>query len=471
MSVSGAEYMTDQPQQTSGNAPRLFGSSGVRGIVGEDLTEELCHQVGRAVGTMLSPQSRVCIATDSRVSREVVGDAVTTGLCSTGASVTHMGMLPTPALAFLTRSMGFDTGVMITASHNPPQFNGIKLFNSDCIGYGRTQEEAIERLCARGEFRNDSCGELTHAPHSREEYLRCMEERFPVGTFGQGFRVVVDPANGAAAGLASELFTRLGLDVIPINDEPDGHFPNRDPEPRKDTLAGTAALVRERDADLAVCFDGDADRVVFLDRMGFVGFDEAIAFAARLAVTRSGKRRVAATMETGGLIDLALNDLRAKVVRGRVGDVYVAHLVRELDAAIGVEPAGVYIMPEIGFYPDSMFAALTMLSQIHRPEDIRESLSHLPRLYWRQDRVPCPNGAKTPVIEAVRARASQLKPRAVNDLDGLRLEFGGSWLLIRASGTEPLIRVNAESASAEETEALLGQGVEIVRSTVARLAA
>lgn len=469
--------MTDRARQTAQSTPRLFGSSGIRGVVGEDLSEELCLDVARAIGSTLPPHSKVCIATDTRVSREVINDAVTTGLRNTGIDVTHLGILPTPALAFLTGRMGFDTGVMITASHNPYQFNGIKLFNAACIndadsiGYSRAQEMEIERIYGKREFRNSSRGSLERNLEAREDYLRFVANRFPEGSFSQGFSIVVDAANGAAAGFASDLFARVGLDVIPLNDEPDGLFPGRNPEPKEDTLEGTFEFMRQHNAGLAVCFDGDADRVVFLDETGFLGFNEVIAFAARLAVVRSGKKKVAATVETGNMVDLVLNDLGAEVVRGKVGDVYVAHLVRELDAAIGVEPVGVYIMPEIGLYPDSMFAALTLLSKIDSAGEIRSYLRQIPRLYSLQDKVSCPNIAKTTVMNEIEGSAAGLGPRHVNALDGLRLEFDDSWMLIRASGTEPLIRVNAESGSEAETETLLDSGIEIVRSTIARLVA
>jgi len=467
--VYGTKLMIDQARQTTQSVPRLFGSSGIRGVVGEDLSEELCLDVARAIGSTLPPHSKVCIATDTRVSREVISSAVTTGLRTAGIDVTHLGILPTPALAFLTGKMGFDTGVMVTASHNPSQFNGIKLFNANSIGYSRAQEMEIERIYGKREFRNSSRGNLDRDLNAGEDYLRFVANRFPEGSFSQDFRIVVDAANGAAAGFASDLFARVGLNVIPLNDEPDGLFPGRSPEPKEDTLEGTFEFMKRHNAGLAVCFDGDADRVVLLDETGFLGFNEVIAFAARLAVVRSGKKKVVATVETGNMVDLALKDLGAEVVRGKVGDVYVAHLVRELDAAIGVEPVGVYIMPEIGLYPDSMFATLTLLSKIDSAGEIRSYLWQIPRLYSLQDKVSCPNIAKTVVMNEIEGSAAKLGPRHVNALDGLRLEFDDSWLLIRASGTEYFIRVNAESSSEEETKALLNSGVEIVRSTIARL--
>jgi len=313
--------MTDKPENSEQDYPRLFGSSGVRGVFGEDLPEELCRDVARALGSTLPPHAWVCIATDSRLSRGAVGNAVASGLRSTGINVTMMGILPTPALAFLTRKLGFDTGVMVTASHNPPEFNGIKLFNADCIGYSRAQEVEIERIYAQREFRNISPGNIEQTDDAGEHYVRFLADRFPSGSFKHNSRIVVDTANGAAAGFAPKLFARIGLDVLPLNDTPDGHFPGRDPEPKEDTLQGTYEFMKQHGADFAVCFDGDADRVVFMDKAGFIGFNEAVAFISRLAIARNGKKKVAATVETGNLTDLAVRDLGAEVVRGKVGDV------------------------------------------------------------------------------------------------------------------------------------------------------
>ncbi|MFP4640627.1 MAG: phosphoglucosamine mutase, partial [Dehalococcoidia bacterium] len=277
----------------------LFGSSGIRGVVGKDLTIELCRDAGQALGSILPAHSRVCIATDARLSRDTVREAVVSGLLSTGTDVTDLGMLPTPALAFLTRELGFDTGIMVTASHNPPEYNGIKLFNGDSSGYSRAQEEEIEKILEERNFRNTEGGKLTQDYEARERYFQSIISMFP--NLERKFRIVVDPGNGAASGFASELFSRIGLEVMPLNDEPDGSFPNRNPEPKEDTMKGTIEFLRRHDADLAVCFDGDADRVVFCDREGFLGFTEMIAFISRIMVKRTGKNRIATTVEAGQL--------------------------------------------------------------------------------------------------------------------------------------------------------------------------
>lgn len=444
----------------------LFGTSGVRGVFEKDLTLGLCHDVAQALGTLLPARSRVCVSTDSRVSGPAIKEAVISGLCNCGVEATDLGMLPTPALALLTREWKFDTGVMITASHNPPEFNGIKLFNGNAMGYSRDQEQQIETIYSARSFRKGQPGSRHVADGMRERYLQAIRGRLPAGGINRRLRIVVDPGNGAASGFASWVFAELGLPVMPVNDKPDGQFPGRNPEPKEDTLRDTVAFLRDSKADLAVCFDGDADRVVFCDREGFLGFNEPIAFISRLAVQETGKKAVATTVETGRLLELATQDLGVKVFRGRVGDADVAHLARQTDAAIGVEQVGVYIIPHIGYYPDSMFAALTLLSHIDEATEIRTFFQRIPALFFDKGRVTCPNESKAALMTRVAHKAADLDALSVSSLDGVRLEFGDSWMLIRASGTEPVIRVLAESPSAPATAELIDRGVKLVQGLV-----
>ncbi len=448
----------------------LFGTSGVRGIVNEDLTPEMCQGIARALGTSLPSGSRVCLSTDTRVSGEMLKQVIVSGLLASSVNVTDLGILPTPALAMLTRELGFDSGVMITASHNPPEFNGMKLFSKSSLGYSRTQEQEIENIYFERRFRNGRQGTLTQGPEMKQRYTQFIQGWFSTVKPDNGFKTVIDPGNGAASGFVSHLFTSMGLKVAAINDEPDGLFPGRNPEPREDTLQGTIQFLRDQKADLAICFDGDADRVVFCDREGFLGFNEMISFISRLIIKGGGKKRIATTVETGWMLDLAVKDLGVEVVRGKVGDVNVAYLAQELDAAIGVEQVGVYIMPQAGYYPDSIFAALTLISQIRGTDEIRAFLQKMPRLFFDKRKISCPNQFKDTVMEEIKRKACYWGADHINLLDGVRLEFKDSWILIRASGTEPAIRVIAESMSRTRTEELLDKGIQAVHSSLERTA-
>jgi phosphomannomutase len=396
----------------------------------------------------------------------MIKDAVTAGLLSSGINVVDLGILPTPALALLTRELGFAAGIMVTASHNPPEFNGIKLFTENSLGYSQAQETKIENAYFKQNFRETQKGTLEQAGDTKQKYLSFIKGKVSLPGSNQQLKVVVDPGNGAASKFASNIFVQMGFDVIPVNDEPDGLFPGRSPEPKEDTLQGTVDFLRQNNADLAICFDGDADRVVFCDKEGFLGFNEPIAFISRLSVKQTGKKKIATTVETGTLLDLAVKDLGAEVVRGRVGDVPVAHLAQELDAALGVEQVGVYIFPELGYYPDSIFASLFLLSQLSDAGEIRQFFQDIPRLSFEKAKIFCPNELKELVMAQVKEKAHLFAPDEINTLDGLRLEFPDSWMLIRASGTEPVIRVVSESTSQAQTDELLSKGKELVQSLV-----
>jgi phosphoglucosamine mutase len=452
------------------NTRRLFGTSGIRGVVNQDLSPDFCHRVALAIGTTLPPASTVCIATDTRISGDIIKEAVTAGLLSCGINVVDSGILPTPALALLTRELGLAAGIMVTASHNPPEFNGIKLFTENSLGYSQVQEAEIEEVYFKQKFRQGKRGSLQQAQDVKQRYLSFIKSKLAVPGFNHLLKVVVDPGNGAASKFASDIFAQMGLNVIPVNDEPNGLFPGRSPEPKEDTLRGTVNFLRQHNAELAICFDGDADRVVFCDKEGFLGFNEPIAFISRLVVKKTGKKRIATTVETGTLLDLAVKDLGVDVVRGRVGDVAVAHLAQELDAALGVEQVGVYIFPEVGYYPDSIFASLFLLSQLNDASEIRQFFQGIPRLFFEKAKVFCPNELKEVVMAQVQEKAHLFAPNEIpiliGTLDGLRLEFPDSWMLIRASGTEPVIRVISESTSRTQTDELISKGKELVQSLV-----
>jgi len=443
----------------------LFGTSGVRGVINKELTVETWLALGCSLGTTLSIGSRVGIATDTRTSGEMVKSSLISGLLSTGVDVIDMGILPTPALALLTREMGFNAGLMVTASHNPPEYNGLKLFGSDTIGYGDEEQTILEEIYHSGSFRRanwEDVGSLD-IEDGREKYLGLLINEIP-SAINSNIRIVVDPGNGAACGLASELFKRLGFDTCTINDEPNGLFPGRGSEPGENTLHSTVEFLRKKGCDLAICFDGDADRVVFCDKKGFLGYDQMTAFISRLILQKNQSKIVATTVETGTLLDLAVADLGARVVRGKVGDVNLAHLVRNLGAPVGVEPVGVYILSEMGYYPETMLASLILLHGIERAEEIREFLNKLPRLYYLKAKLACNRGKQEIAMQKIASARSW----EANTLDGLRFELDKeeAWMLIRPSGTEPLIRVIVEASSQQRGEELLKEGCQIVEEAL-----
>jgi phosphoglucosamine mutase len=448
----------------------LFGTSGIRGKLDEGVSPESCLGIGKAIGGTLPPGSRVCLATDTRLTRDGLSSALTSGLLSAGINVTEFGILPTPALALLTRELGFNAGIMVTASHNPPPYNGIKLFNRDSLGFSAKQEEDVESRYRRKEFRQtgwQEYGRLTREEKAGEKYRQTLKKKVSWKVEPR-LKLVIDPGNGASCQLAPTFFKELGFEVSAINNEPNGLFPGRSAEPTAETLKTTIKALNDYNADLAICFDGDADRVVFGDREGFLGYNEMVAFISRLAVKQSGRAKVVTTVETGKLLDTAVADLGAEVSRTKVGDVPLAHATKELEAAIGVEPVGVYILPQAGYYPESFLAALFLLSQINDVREIREFFAQLPPFFFEQAKIPCPNGSKARVAEICQKGANSFEGGELNALDGMRLDFADSWILIRASGTEPIFRVLVEANSKSRVKQLMAQGVSLVKEAIAR---
>ena len=438
----------------------------MRGVVGEEITPNMFLSLGKAIGTTLPMQSDVCMATDSRLSGDMLKTSLASGILSTGVNVTHIGIVPTPILAYSTGMLGFRTGLMITASHNPPQFIGVKLWNPSTLGYSLQQEKAVEEVFFAETFRTVDWNQLGHLysnSNTPEIYDRILSEKIEVKT---DLRIVIDPGNGAASRIASKLFKKMGIEIFPLNDEPDGRFPSRPSEPREDTLEGTVSYLQEVGADLAVCFDGDADRVVFCDSEGFLGYNEMISFISHLVAEQSPGKPVATTVETGRLLDHAVAPHESAVVRGRVGDVAVAHLVQEHSACIGVEQVGVYIMPDMGMYPDTLYASLFLLKNLESPSQIRDYLKTLPPLFFTKKSIPCPNNLKEKVMEKISQVNDELEPREINLLDGIRLEFPDSWLLIRPRGTEPTIRILCESESEPRLTHLVKEGISMVEEAL-----
>lgn len=449
--------------------PLRFGTSGIRGVVGHVLDEDSCTCAGRALGTLLGQGAQVCLARDTRVSGPAVAGWVSTGLALAGVDVTDLGIAPTPALAAITRSDVFDAGVMITASHNPPEYNGIKVFDREGIGLSRPVEQQVERLIESRAFAAGT-GRLRRDGTALERYLATIPPELARAAADRGIRLLLDPGNGAASGFARAVFERLGLQLATVNDTPDGLFPGRGPEPSAAALHGTVDALRSSGAALAACFDGDADRVVFCDAEGFIGLDEAVAYMAYNRARAGSRRSLATTVETGLLPQYALEQLGGSTIRGKVGDVAVAHLTRQHDAAIGAETVGVYIFPEQGLYPDSMVAVLHLLATLTQPSDVRRFVATLPRLHLVQRKAPCAASLKSRVMSRIHEelpRSLDLPPQAVvNRTDGLRLESPGAWVLVRPSGTEPVMRVTAEATDPVRAEHLALEAEAVVTRLV-----
>jgi phosphoglucosamine mutase len=408
-------------------ARRYFGTDGVRGVVGHDLTPELVERLGKAA-TLWSGRGRVFVGRDTRGSGEELEEAFARGIVAAGGNAVLAGVLPTPAVALLA----LDLGVVITASHNPPEYNGVKFFDADGQKLTDAAEEEIEALL---DAEAPGGGRIDRVDVATDSYLEHVVERF--GSELNGLTIVVDCANGAYSGLAPRAFSRLGADVSAIGDEPDGT--NINVGCGATDLALLSRTVRERGADLGVAFDGDGDRMLAVDAAGEpVDGDQIVAILA----LHLGVELVAVTQMTnlGFHRLMAENGIRAMTTA--VGDRYVLEALRAEGGVLGGEQSGHVIYLRDHVTGDGLAAALLLCAAL-RGRSLAQAAAVLPRYPQAKENVP------------VRTQDFPDELRA--EIDRINGELDGSGrVLVRPSGTEPVVRVLVEAEDAREAARLCG---------------
>ncbi|KIN61533.1 Phosphoglucosamine mutase [Sulfitobacter noctilucae] len=445
---------------------KLFGTDGVRGTANiHPMTPEMALRIGAAVGRYFRHDGhavhRVVIGKDTRLSGYMFENALTAGLTSTGMNVLLLGPVPTPAVGLLTRSMRADLGVMISASHNPAHDNGIKFFGPDGFKLSDKVEAELEALIASGvdAAPSNEIGRAKRIDDGRYRYMERVKSTFPRQMRLDGLKVVVDCANGAAHRVAPETLWELGAEVIPMGVAPNGHNINQSCGSTHPHAA--AEMVVAHGAHVGICLDGDADRVILIDEKGNVGDgDQFMALmAARWA--EEGRLRnaalVATVMSNLGL-EHFLNDRKLRLERTGVGDRYVVERMRQGGFNLGGEQSGHIVMTDHATTGDGLMAGLQFLAELVRSERPASDLLH------QFDPVPqllknVRFGAGQTPLDAAPVKAAIAQAEA--DLTG------GGRLLIRTSGTEPLVRVMAEHLDAGLMERAVDSVVAAVEEAVA----
>ena len=444
---------------------KLFGTDGVRGTANTfPMTAEMALMLGAAVGRYFRNERdgvhRVVIGKDTRLSGYMFENALTAGLTSTGMNVLLLGPVPTPAVGLLTTSMRADLGIMISASHNPAADNGIKFFGPDGFKLSDTAEAEIETLVANGTqpAKPVNIGRARRIDDSRFRYQERVKGTLPPGMRLDGIKVVVDCANGAAYKTAPEVLWELGADVVTVGADPDGLNINENCGSTKPQAAAEAVL--RHGADVGLCLDGDADRIILIDEQGRVA--DGDQFMALLAARWAEQDRlkggalVATVMSNLGL-ERFLEGRGLRLERTKVGDRYVVEAMRKGGWNLGGEQSGHIVMTDYATTGDGLMAGLQFLAEMvatgRRASDLAKSFERVPQLLKNVR-----YGAGQVPLEA----ASVCK--AIAEAEGLLT--GKGRLLIRKSGTEPLIRVMAEC----EDETLLTQVVNGIVAEVEAVA-
>jgi len=421
---------------------KLFGTDGIRGLVGRDLTAELSFRLGRVFGKMItqdhlpSPWS-VVIGRDTRSSCEALTDAISTGLASQSVNVSLAGVIPTPGLAFITRTAGFNGGVMISASHNSAEYNGIKFVSHDGFKITNDKESEIERTIENYDqiqFPDRQRGLIKRDPTLSEKYLEYLRQIENISL--SGLKVVMDLANGAAYSIAPRLFTTLGANVVSISDKPDGI--NINLNCGSTHLENLRKAVLAHQADLGVAFDGDGDRLLAVDENGEIVDGDQIVLIEALELAQNGKLRnntVVSTIMSNYGLELALREHNITLKRTPVGDRYVVAEMIKSGAAIGGEQSGHVVFLDHNTTGDGLITALKLIATIKRNScnlsALAADMERLPQIQLNVSVKSTKDWERNTAIQNAIAKAT----------DHIQ---GEGRVVVRASGTESLIRVMVE---------------------------
>ncbi len=463
--ILGRLSPTVPPETSMG---RLFGTDGVRGIVNEQLTPELALKLGKAIGTFFGEGSRILIGRDVRLGGDMIFHALAAGLLSCGVKVYYAGYAPTPAIQYAVRKLGYDGGAVITASHNPPPYNGIKVVGPDGIEIPREKEKEIEDIFFEEKFKpvpwKKAAEEVKPEPMVIEVYVKGIVEKVDVERIRQKqFKVVVDPANSVAALTSPRILRELGVKAITVNGHLDPYFPGREPEPTPETLSDTAKIVASLGADLGVGHDGDGDRAIFIDEKGRVHWgDRSAALLIKHLVEHKGKKgKVYTAVSSSTLVEDYLKPLGVEVEWTKVGSVVIAHELVKKGGMCGFEENGGFLYPDhIPVRDGGMTLALMLELLAYENRKLSELFDELPKYYPIKTKIPMP---REKAVEAVEKVKEAFKGYRQITIDGVKIIGEGFWILVRPSGTEPVLRIMLEAKTEEQAKKLLEKVLEVIK--------
>ena len=447
---------------------RLFGTDGVRGVLNREMTPELALRLGAAVGEYFGPGSKILLGRDVRSGGEMLLNAVAAGLMSVGARPWSAGLLPTPALQYAVPRLGYDGGVMVTASHNPPEYNGVKVIAGDGVEVPRSAEAEIEDILLEQRIRPASWISLVHGIGREERVLETYVEEV-IGTVdaeriaSRGYRVLVDPANSVGALAAPQVLRRLGVKTYTLNGHLDPLFPGREPEPTSTSLGPTARVAVALGVDLAVGFDGDADRAIFIDEKGRIhwGDRSGALLAAYLAERLENRpRRVYTGVSSSILVEEYLKPRGIQVVWMKVGSVDISRRLMEEGGICGFEENGGFMNP--AHHPvrdgtETLALMLDLMSEEHLPASAL--FDQLPKYYPIKTKIPMSREMALRAVEKVKEAFSGER---LITIDGVKVIGEDYWVLVRPSGTEPVLRIMAEARTPEKAEKIVDEVTRIV---------
>mgnify|MGYP005855345777 FL=1 len=449
----------------------VFGSSGARGIAGTELTPEFVLKVAQAAGTVWEAD-RAAVATDTRLTAQMFADATASGLAGAGLDVDRLGVTPTPAIGRYCEQEAIP-GVILTASHNPPEYNGIKLVGADGIELSIDRLERIEAHALGEEFDLvpwDRTGESRAVDTANDAYLGSLLDAVDTDRIADAdLTVALDPAHGAGALVSPEFYRELGCEVVTVNAQLDGRFPGRMPEPVPENLDDLGRLVEAADADVGIAHDGDADRSVFFDEQGrFIDGNASLAAMAERELS-AGDHTVAAVNVSQRLVDVC-ERVDAELELTPIGASHIITRIKELWTAghtvpIAGEGNGGVFFPEHRLVRDGPYIGAKFLELI-ADQPVSEVVAPYQEYHGRRVNLAYGSEAERRTMLSAAEEYVQSTDAEISTLDGYRLDYGDSWVLVRPSGTEPKIRIVSEATTADRAEELSETVADVIRNAI-----
>ena len=448
---------------------KFFGTNGIRGEIGELFTPVFVSKMSSAIATFLKNKETMVIGSDSRTSSPAVKYGVISSMLSTGIEVIDLGIVPTPLLQFAVAYLKVDFGIMVTASHNPPHFNGIKVVDSDGIEIDIHKQKSIEEIYERDKFDHVSwerCKKVTRIDLVKEYIDQIISFVNVEKIQKRKLTCVVDSGNAVGALTTPLVLKNLGVRVLSINSNLNGDFPGRGVEPIPEKLTSMGKTVLQAKADFSIAHDGDADRAIFGDEKGNVHYgDKSIALFQKFLLQDESNKKFVTPVSSSKIIEDVSEEIGGKIVWTPVGCIYVSRTMKEKGSLLGGEEnGGIFYAPHQCVRDGSMAAALMANILAQTNKSFSSLVEELPQYYQKKDKINCPNEMKEKVMEHVKDNVHEASD--ILTIDGVKLIYPDSWILIRPSGTEPIFRIFAEAKTHDKAEKMIEDGLNLVKKAL-----
>ena len=445
---------------------KLFGTNGVRGVFSEDFTLEFVNDLVMSLATYFK-QGKILVGYDGRHSSPIVAKVVSSALNYSGLDCYMAGLVPTPCLEYATKKLGYDGGLMITASHNPPQYNGIKPVASDGVEISREDERKIEQIFdEKNWIKASTFGKSFEETNVISTYIDGIISLIDIDSIkAKKFKVCLDLGNGAQAVTAKKLCENLGCDVHAINEEINGDFPGRGSEPTPQNLDELSKLVVDTNSNFGIAFDGDGDRSIFCDETGkILTGDSSALLLCDYLLQQYPNSQVVTCLNSGNIIENIVEKTNSHVVRTKVGSVEVSRRMVNDDALVGYEENGGFMFGNHNHVRDGAMTLALMLDLLSKSQShLSQNIKNLPPSFTTKTKIECSlEKSKIVISELLKEFPDS------NTSDGIKIQVDkDNWVMIRPSGTEPIIRIYGESNSQQNLDSLISNFVEKTKSILA----